>query len=263
MRKPDVSLSRLGRLMWMDARFWMRPLLIGAGGVSLVVFLFSAIAAFGQTGEGFHAGMYGWILGLGGMIFTSRAFLELRHPLTTQNYLLVPASFEEKFLARYLISSIGYLVISYPAYLFLSLVSEGLNQVLMGRTNPLFFPGSFYHLQIAGAFLVFQAYFFAGAIYFRKYSLIKTFLTVMGMFFLLGLFTYFLFRMFFWGYFDGSQPDPRVMMTLAHMGVTGEIQVAFHPVQQFLKWFGSIWFWGVMPVFALCFAWFRLRETEV
>ncbi len=263
MRKIDFSLSRVGRLMLMDARFWVRPLLVGAAGVGIPVILLSLLAAFSDPGSRFHTGMYAWLLGLGGLVFTSRAFLELRHPLSTQHYLLIPASMEEKFAARYLITSLGYVIASFIFYQLLQLLSEGINQWLLGRTNPLFFPDRWEHLQILAVYLGFQSLYFAGAVYFRKYSLIKTWLSVTGLFVALGLFGYGMVRLFFHGYFDGSQPRQEVLFAFAQMGVTGDLAVAFYPLKIGLQWVLRIFFWGVMPVSALAFAYFRLRETEV
>ena len=263
MRKPELSFSRLLRLLWMDARFWTRPLAIGGGALARGVIALSFLAAFRRGGDGFHAGMYAWIMGLGGLIFTSRAFLELRHPLSTQHYLLIPASFEEKFLSRYLLSSLGYLVASYVGYLVVQLISEGLNELILGRSNPLFFFGSLHHLQVVAVYLAFQSLFFAGAVYFRKYSLIKTCLSVMALFFLLMILGYVAFRLMFLGYFDGMQPSEAVMLTFARMGVTGDLTVAYYPLKAWTEWAARIFFWGAMPLSALAFAYFRLRETEV
>ena len=263
MRKPEISLNRLLRLMWMDARFWTRPLVIGGTALGMLVLVFSFIAAFSRSGDSFHSGVYAWIMGLGGLIFTSRAFLELRHPLSTQNYLLIPASFEEKFLARYLLSSVGYLVASHLGYLLIQLISEGLNQLILGRTNAIFFIHSVHHLEILAAYLTFQSLFFAGAVYYRKYSLIKTWLSVMALFFILTVFGFLVFRLFFHGYFHGMQPREAVMLTFARMGITGDLTIAIYPLKIAFNWVSKIWFWGVMPVAALAFAYFRLRETEV
>jgi len=263
MRKPEISLSRLTRLLYMDARFWTRPLAIGGAALALCVIVLSFIAAFHGGGGDFHAGMYAWIMGLGGLIFTSRAFLELRHPLSTQHYLLIPASFEEKFLARYLLSSVGYLIASHLGYLLIQLVSEGLNQLVLGRTNAFFFIHSVRHLEIMAVYLTFQSLFFAGAVYFRKYSLIKTLLSVMALFFLLAIFGYVVFRLFFLGYFNGMQPSEAVMLTFARMGVTGDLHVAYYPIKAWMEWGARIFFWGLMPLASLSFAYFRLRETEV
>jgi len=263
MRKPEISMNRLLRLLWMDARFWTRPLAIGAAALGMLVIVLSLLFAFFRTGDMFHSIVYSLIMSLGGMIFTSRAFLELRHPLSTQNYLLIPASFEEKFLARYLLTSVGYLVFSFLAYMLLQVISEGLNQLILGRSNPMFFINSIDHLQVMAIYLAFQSLFFAGAVYYRKFSLIKTWLSVMALFFILFVFSYLVFRLFFHGYFDGMQPSEAVMMTFARMGITGEMAIAYYPLKQVVQWVGRIWLWGVMPLAALSFAYFRLRETEV
>lgn len=263
MHSDSFSFSRVGRLILMDARFWTRPLLLGGAGVALGVLLLSCIAAFAGGSGHIHASLYGWILGLGGLVFTSRIFLELRHPLTTQGFLLIPASMEEKFVSRYLVSSLGYLIFSFLGYQLLQLLCEGFNSLVAGRTNPLFFPDSLRHLQILAAYLAFQTLFFAGAVYYRKYSLIKTWLSVSALFLLLGLLGYLLVHLFFNGYFDGTQPKKSVIFALAQMGVTGDLYVAFYPLKLWADWVLRIFFWGVMPLCALAFAYFRLRETEV
>ncbi len=263
MRKPEISPSRLVRLLWMDARFWTRPLAIGGAALALSVIVLSMFTAFHGGSQGLHAVLYTILMSLGCLVFTSRAFLELRHPLSTQHYLLIPASFEEKFLARYLVSSVGYLVASYLFYLALQLVCEGLNTLVFGRTNALFFFGSVFHLKIMAVYLTFQSLFFAGAVYFRKYSLIKTFATVLGLFIALGIFGYGVFRLFFMGYFDGMQPTEAVALTLAKMAVTGDLFVAYYPIRMWTEWIAQIFFWGLTPLAALAFAYFRLRETEV
>lgn len=263
MHKPFFSLFRLGRLLLLDIRFWARPILLGAAAITLGVILLSPLAAFSHSGQSFHAIMYGWILEFGGLVFTSRIFLELRHPLTSQSYLLLPASIEEKFLSRYLLSSVGYVLFSFIGYQCLQLLSEGINALLVGRTNPLFFPNRFFHLHILAVYLAMQTLFFAGAVYFRKYSFIKTWFLMSALLFLLGIFGYGLIRLFFMGYFEGAQPHRSVIFAFAQMGVTGDLYVAFYPLKMWLTWVLRIFFWGVMPVCALAFAYFRLRETEV
>lgn len=263
MNNARFSFSRFLHLIWMDARFWARPLGLGAVATALGVVLLSFLAAFSRGGSHFHAEMYGWILGLGGLVFTSRAFLELRYPLATQHFLLVPASLEEKFLARYVISSVGYVAISLTGYLLVQLVSEGLNLFLLGRTNPLFFPDNLRHLQFFAAYMAIQSLFFAGAVYFRKYAFLKTWFFLTGMFFLFALFVYGVFRIFLAGYFHGMQPRESVLLALAQMGVSGELGVVFYTLRTWADWVLRIFFWGVMPLCALAFAYFRLRETEV
>jgi hypothetical protein len=112
-----------------------------------------------------------------GLIFTSMSFNELANKPHGIDYLLLPASHLEKFLTTLLITTIGFLLVYHVAFL---LAAKAMDTIISIRTgahmrNDLTKSEGHDEWQWNYYFwVVAQAIFFLGAVYFHKYSLIKT-----------------------------------------------------------------------------------------
>lgn len=120
---------------------------------------------------------------------SSRAFKRAHLPGFGIDYLMLPASTFEKFLARLLNTSIVYTV---GVVLFVELMSLAVLGLLtaFGRdTGAIYNPLTLGTLKTAGAYLVVNALFVCGSLYFGKGALVKTALVLGAFMLFLGIYT--------------------------------------------------------------------------
>jgi hypothetical protein len=111
-----------------------------------------------------------------GLIFTSLSFNELGNKSKGIDYLLLPASHLEKFLTTLLITTIGFLLVYHVAFFLAAKVLDGIISIRTGTHMENDLPHTlkddwYWNCYI---WVVAQSVFFLGAVYFHKYSLIKT-----------------------------------------------------------------------------------------
>jgi hypothetical protein len=144
--------------------------------LSLIMLLISSTDNFSMTASGlvplFFVGMF-----ITGLIFTSLSFSELGNKPHGIDYLLFPASQLEKFASTLLVTTIGFLLIYhfafYLAYLVMDVIVSTKSHVHIvndlkeySRDTPWYY--AYY------VWFVLQAFMLMGAVYFQKYSFIKT-----------------------------------------------------------------------------------------
>ncbi|MCF6406583.1 hypothetical protein L3C95_27040 [Chitinophaga filiformis] len=161
-----------------------------------------------------------------GLIFTSLSFSELSNKQQGIDYLLFPASQLEKYLSTLLVTTIGFLVLYhiafYLAYLGIdAILARNTGQHMKNDLGQAFADDHLVYFYYAWLFA--QAVMLLGAVYFQKYSLIKTvFLFVV---FLLSL--YFLNMLFSYAFFGN-----RMVSWNAHFPFIGiNIMLGEHPSQ--------------------------------
>ena len=129
-----------------------------------------------------------------GSIFTSMSFSELGNKPHGMDYLLLPASHLEKFLTTLLITTIGFLLVYHLAFFFAvkafdvitnirkghHLINDMVEYNIKDKEDPWYY--YYYPCIVAHAINL------LGAVYFHKYSLIKTTFSCI----VFGLFLYFL-----------------------------------------------------------------------
>jgi hypothetical protein len=105
------------------------------------------------------------------------SFNELGNKSRGIDYLLFPASHLEKFLSTLIVTTIGFLLVYHLAFYLAAMAADAIMTVRTGHhmENDLFVDakrngwGYFYY-----AWFIMQAIFLLGAVYFHKYSFIKT-----------------------------------------------------------------------------------------
>lgn len=161
------DLKRLSRLMANDLRLQAKTILIIAS--TLVVFF--ALLPFhilgGTTG-------YFLILYTGGFIISSFAFNELHDRQRAYLALMLPCSNLERFLNKWLLTSVGYAIGVLILYYLFSLLSFVVNRfvfqqpvAIINVTQPGLWVG-------IGKYIILQSIVLLGAITFKKYALLKT-----------------------------------------------------------------------------------------
>lgn len=246
---------RLGLLIRNDFIGGYRSYL-NIGTVILIIMALNVIpnAGFSNLKEDpyytYFAGMIFWW----GTVQASLVFNELLDKKKNEGFLLLPASALEKTVARYLYSSVFFVVHILVFTTLAAFLLEGINMLLFGRHNGLFNPLDPAAWQVIGMFMVIQPVFFLGGAWFKRARWFKTIicLAVIGM--LLGLLLFVTSLVFFAGSFHDlyifSPGDFKDMDVNVHL-FTGTVIVL------------KALFYGVMPPFCLFVVWLRVKETQV
>ncbi|MBY0544722.1 MAG: hypothetical protein K2Q14_04150 [Gammaproteobacteria bacterium] len=178
----NVSLKRLYGLILNDIMLNRRLIFIA----SITIAIFCIILPFDITNN-FIA--YYISLFFGGFIITGLIFKDLHNSRKAIPYLMLPCSNFERFLSKWLLSSIGYALISLTAYYLLSLLGSVVNILIFQRNTTWLniFQPNLWH--VIFYYVLYQAFVFLGAIYFKKHALIKTALAAGCYMLLLTIFT--------------------------------------------------------------------------
>jgi hypothetical protein len=181
------SARRFGRLLLRDLAYGYRGLLIAMAAVAGGVIVVSAIGALAMSaggaaegtvrGDGYF-GFFQNLLFLGGFIATSLAFREVWQNGSGIAYLTLPGSVFEKFVAKLLVTSVGFAVGTLIFMTATAAASEALDRLVFGVGHGFFNPFTTAVLQAVARYLVVQSFFLLGSIWFRKLAFVRTVLWI-------------------------------------------------------------------------------------
>jgi hypothetical protein len=161
------DIGRFNQLVTNDLRINQKPIMIAAA----VILVFWALISLGGP---ITNTVYAFTLYIGGFILTSRSFKELHNSELAYHYLTLPCSNLERFLSKWLITSIGYaLALVALVYLFTTM-HTALIFVLWHKapvSTSIFDPTLW---QTIGTYIVLHSMVFLGAVFFKRYCLLKT-----------------------------------------------------------------------------------------
>lgn len=263
MNTLTLSPRRVGILMRHDIVTQSKNILTGFATLAGVVIALFLIASASGGGAEFHASLFMNILVIGGFVVSSTAFSELNDQKTGIHYLMLPGSTLEKYVAKLLLTSIGWTVSVLVLYILATVVGTLLGGLFFATTPGVFLPASRTIWTTIASYLVAQSIFLFGSIYFRKVAFLKTALTAIVVAFSLGivfvLAARLIFAPVFTGFFEmapqytGSNP----MVALNLDSARGQALV------RGLEAAGDVLTWIVTPIFFWVAGVLRLRETEV
>ncbi len=177
----SFSMHRLWLLMRSDFLAERRAFTWAIGTAVFCVLLLSLQQIrWGYVDYSMHQELYGYTLFIWGIFATSRSFRALHDPTRIEAYLLLPASSLEKFFARLLPVTVG-IGIFLPIFLLaLSTIIESVSTIFFGIRRPLFNPFDLEIWKLYGYYIIIQAPFFLGAIWFRRLNfLISSFVIIL------------------------------------------------------------------------------------
>lgn len=125
--------------------------------------------------------MYFLILYVGGFIVTSYAFTDMHSPQQASTYLMLPCSNLERFLSKWILTSVGYALATLLLFYLVSLLNAVLHFFVMPHLFIIFQP---LFWAAAAKYICLQSLFLLGAISFKRYSFIKTSMTISAILFL-------------------------------------------------------------------------------
>ncbi|MFW6291602.1 MAG: hypothetical protein ACOC7V_04670 [Spirochaetota bacterium] len=263
MNTLTLSPARVATLMRHDIVTQSKSILTSfaaLAGVVIALFLFASASGGGSE---FHTSLFVNILVIGGFVVSSTAFSELNDPKTRIHYLMLPGSSLEKYVAKLLLTSIGWTVSVVVLYIFATAVGTLLGGLFFATTPGVFLPTSRTIWVSMAGYLVSQSIFLFGSIYFRKVAFLKTALSAIVVAFSLGIVWVFATRLvfapLFTGFFElaphysGSNPMAALNLEPARaQALARGIEAA-----------GDLLTWIVAPIFFWVAGVLRLRETEV
>ena len=256
-----IDPRRLGLLLRRDFSAGYKSVFIAMAAVGGFVILVSLVSAFSRELGPIHERMYYPLLFLGGYIVTSLAFKELHLNGQGVFYLTLPGSSLEKYLSKLLVTSAGYAFGSLIFYTAVAAAAEGINRLVFGYGHPFFNPFTRYTLTVVAAYLVTQAVFLVGSVYFRKLAFIKTNLYL----WLFGIVLVILVVVFAWIIFRDYAVGSRIHLEpyFQQLGDSGEMQAVLQPLAERFLLVAKILFWGALAPVCWVISYLRLRETEV
>lgn len=257
----SLSIRRLALLLRRDFSAGYKSVIIAMAAVGGFVILVTIVTAFGRQLGPIHNQMYYPLLFLGGYIITSLVFKELHLDGQSVFYLTLPGSALEKFLSKLLVTSVGYAYGSLFFYTAVSSAAEGINRLIFGYGHPFFNPFERTTMIVVAVYLVTQAVFLVGSVYFRKLAFIKTNLYI----WLFGLVVVILVAVLGWLIFRDYAIGNRIELDpyFQQLGESGKMQTVLGPMAEKFAQVAKVLFWGIMAPVCWAISYLRLRETEV
>jgi len=256
-----LSPRRIGLLMRHDLAAQKKSLITGMlviAGITFGVFLVTS--ASGGPRE-VLTNMFANILLIGGYVTASMAFSELQEQKTGIHYMMLPGSTLEKFVAKLLLTSIGWTVAVVVVFALATVLGAAVSSIFFATNPGIVLPTTRDVWITIATYLVTHSVFLFGSVYFRKAAFIKTAAGTMGTAFALALIWVLVFRFVFAAAFAHPWPGtaPGVRITIEDVELTSQ-GIAFLGT---LRTIGDLAYWVAMPVFFWIVGVLRLRETEV
>jgi len=245
-----------------------KPLIVGAVAFAFMTFLVISLPDKHTGGFQDHEFLniyYIWypiFLLIGGFIFTSYAFSQLDDKPGAHHYLTLPASTLEKFVSKWLITSVGFAFAYTVAFWLAATIINMISQAVYNATPYSFsFFNSFDGFETETPFLFVKIYlavqtlYLVGAIIFRKYVVFKTPLAILAITLAFALVITIIGRVVLWDWFDGWMEIERF-----NLRPNETLENFFDGKFENLGWF-SLWF--LLPLWMLTIGFFKLKEKEV
>lgn len=134
--------------------------------------------------------LYYFILYIGGFMITNRAFNEIHDQRKAAAYLTLPCSNLERFLSKFLLTTVFFAIALLVIFYCISLLSVISNALLFHRSVKPFNIDSMIVWVLIGKYIILQSVFLLGAAYFQKNAVTKTTLTLACLFIALAMLSF-------------------------------------------------------------------------
>jgi hypothetical protein len=175
MKNNIFCIKRLFLLMRRQTLSNIQKYLVGIGSIVGTILLITLLSGIGNPI--FHMSslfpLYIVATLIGGYVFTSSVFSELNSPNRSVAALTLPVSNFERLGNAWLLSAVGYPIISLLGILLVSIFTGLVHgqQSTSNIVSVLFSKSTF---ELIGVYIITQSVFLFGAIYFRKHNFFKT-----------------------------------------------------------------------------------------
>ena len=121
------SINRFYRVLQKDILLYSRPILVAAL-IVLLINVFNGLTSYYYVKE-WGIELLITLLLLGGFFVISFAFHELHSPSKNVMFLTLPASSMEKFLGKFILTSIGFVAGTIAIFYITNKIGQGINRV--------------------------------------------------------------------------------------------------------------------------------------
>ncbi len=166
-------MKRLNRLIINDLKINSKVIFISIA----AVFVFWTLLSLGSGGV-LSLSLYTFVLYVGGFVMTSRSFKELHNSEIAYHYLTLPCSNLERFLSKWVITSVGYAIALLALFLIYNVLQIVIHYILFSHGIPFINIFDPVLLRSMGTYIILHSIVFLGAVVFKRYSLLKTALFV-------------------------------------------------------------------------------------
>jgi hypothetical protein len=218
-----MNVKRIMHLIWCDLCMQKKIIPLATLGLSFLLFL---------LGKGNDMGTYTSLLNTGGVLITSYAFADLHRTKRGYAYLMLPASQFEKFFSRWFLTSVGYAGFSLLVY---GLFSKFINY---SATSAVFNASIW---SVFAQYIVLQSVVFLGAIYFKRYRLLKTAVAVGVLMFVVIM----------------------LLALLVYIMNPGDMLTSWLAMMDVMSRGGYYFFWMLLAPLSLITAYVRFKEYEI
>jgi len=201
-----------------------------------------------------YGNLFPGFLLLGGFIITGLFFAQdMFNRIGQHNWLMLPASALEKYLAKALTTAF-----LYPAALtlhvtFSSVIIEGITSIVFSTPFHIFNPLTASTGMLLLHYIVLQSLFLLGATLFRKVHFVKTVLSIASVAVILSIIGGVFMRIVFAPYFSGL-----FLMDITVTGDMPEAPALFRGLWIYIR----ILYWAVMPLFCWVASYLRVKEVQ-
>lgn len=161
---------------------WSRLLRYTIGGlvIGLLLYIVGLLVAMSSGNAGQYAmyrDVFSLILMTGGAVFTASIFNNLHTPLEDIHYLMTPVSSVERFLTKYLVSGPLFVIYLLLAWFVFEILAQILARLMFGTAGLFMDISSPHIIEAITGYLKIHVLVFAGSVFFRRYTLLKTMAT--------------------------------------------------------------------------------------
>lgn len=175
-----LSFNRLYQLIKIDIITNKKNILVTSAAFIVIL----ALLPFHVSGS---ADAYSWILYIGGFMITNQALNEMHDHRKAFSYLTLPCSNFERFLSKFLLTTIIFAIALLAVFYFFSVLSVVTNGLFFHRDVAVFDLASMGLWIDIGKYIILQSIFLLGAAYFQKHSVTKTTLALGCLFIVLAI----------------------------------------------------------------------------
>jgi len=209
-----------------------------------------------------HDKLFPFVLVCVGLFVASNSFEELNDIRKGLFFLILPASYLEKFLSRFIITTFGYTILINLIFYTSSVCAYEIDLYLFNHEQVVF---SIFNPSMITAmlfFLMLHSISFFSSIYFRKYAFLKMILSISGFILFVGLLGVIEIKIILWDYiniFSIENFGLEKKWILAHTSM----QSILSDFDLFTNFFIILFKSGLVSLFFILLSYFRLKETEL
>lgn len=256
----EFNPNRLWQLLKLEATTKNKRALMVFAAALGVLLLYQFLLIYNRDHDAYNwiNETFGGLLIFGGLLYTSYSFSELTDNSTSMTYLTLPASNFEKFVSKWLFSTVGFYVVYLVGYSIFAFIGLSLANTVFDFKGESFAPFVEENLICTKVYFVVSSIFLLGAITFKSYHAPKTVLSLVGLTMFIGSIAYLIVRVVMYDFFDGWAPiDNAANVNLR----PNQSMVDFMegPFVTIMKWL----FWLVLPLFFWTVSFFKLKEKEI